>query len=381
MKWLFRPDEIEQEQIDLALLAQRKAAQAAQPDKFRIEFVPGVGFVGQQVGKVDYQKIRSAHDLCEIAAKYTQLKRLSIHEMDGPCPKCAQGPDNTKRFHVSRLWFFCRHCHPQRGDVVDFQQWIKNDSLQGALADLDETPAIETTVVKTPWANFEEWQDQTTSTVRIQHQRLLCSDEAETARQYLSGRQIMLTAWQTYQLGYDPAVALPGTKGKLRAPAISIPWYRLGKIVGLRYRFLEHQKYTDTKGDDRVEKQTAKWGSQFQNALFGTRGLTPRTDMIFITEGEINAMSIRIAGQGYANVVSIGSEGQKIAEEALSFIRSHAQIVAWTDKAYIAKAVAYQIAPGRAFAIASPAGKDANDFLRSGELTSLIIKFKEMQPV
>ncbi len=61
-------------------------------------------------------------DLVSLAQEVTTLRRVSRRgEWEGPCPRCG----GSKRFHVhADGWFFCRHCHPRRGDAIDFVRWI-----------------------------------------------------------------------------------------------------------------------------------------------------------------------------------------------------------------------------------------------------------------
>jgi hypothetical protein len=69
-------------------------------------------------------------DIHELASRYTTLKRVTVIESAGPCPKCG-GRD---RFGVNRrkqLWN-CRGCD-QGGDVIAFVQHIEGLSFHAAV--------------------------------------------------------------------------------------------------------------------------------------------------------------------------------------------------------------------------------------------------------
>ncbi len=55
-------------------------------------------------------------------------------ERYGPCPKCS-GRD---RFHVcwyaGRERFFCRQCHPRRGDAIEYLHWAHGMTYREACA-------------------------------------------------------------------------------------------------------------------------------------------------------------------------------------------------------------------------------------------------------
>ncbi len=64
--------------------------------------------------------LKSRLDLRELAMRYTRLRRVSARELAGPCPRCG-GED---RFHVQAGWWFCRQCHPKRGDAIELVRFL-----------------------------------------------------------------------------------------------------------------------------------------------------------------------------------------------------------------------------------------------------------------
>ena len=74
----------------------------------------------------------TAVNLAEIALKDGVMLRGGAAKC-GACPKCG-GKD---RFHVrsfgGRNYFFCRQCHEQRGDAIEYMRWLHGMSFKQAL--------------------------------------------------------------------------------------------------------------------------------------------------------------------------------------------------------------------------------------------------------
>lgn len=318
-------------------------------------------------------------DVLGLAERFTELRKAAANEWSGPCPKCG-GRD---RFHCTADWFFCRQCHPKRGDSIEFVRWQSGadfrqavEQLTGAALPVATAPTVRRAPERkqAPAQTPEElaaWRKEARGLVGRAHVALFDSPGAEAGRAYLEGRGIDARAWLNYRLGYVPGAALPGTKGKERAPAIVIPWFEgnVSTVRAVRYRFLQSHTYTDADGKERTEKQTAEAGSRFADWLWGG----PRDDggesgrVILICEGELNAASIWLAAYNTGlDVYSLGSESAKIPAKVVEYAGSFKQAFVWADK----NAVAHQlqtVIPG-AYPIKSPGGKDANDLLQAGLL-------------
>jgi hypothetical protein len=194
--------------------------------------------------------------------------------------------------------------------------------------------------------------------------RLMYLPIAQPARDYLAGRGLTPATWQAMGMGFDSAVAIPGTQGKTKAPAIAIPWYSEGsKLVAIRYRFLTEQN---------GRKLTAMQGSTFVGNLFGAHLMYPsKLATLVICEGELNAASIaQVAGHTRCDVVSVGSEGGTIPDQMLERMTYYGAVIAWLDKPEHARRIAGKL-PG-ALARQSLDGKDANDRLREGTLGGMM---------
>src|SRR5688572_28475514 len=78
---------------------------------------------------IDTDTLKKSMDLRKLASQYTTCQgREGAKERFGPCPEC-KGQD---RFHVTREWFFCRKCHHERGDAIEFIQWVEGLDFHAA---------------------------------------------------------------------------------------------------------------------------------------------------------------------------------------------------------------------------------------------------------
>lgn len=331
-------------------------------------------------------------DLVSLAERYTELRKEAAREWAGPCPKCG----GTDRFHVTAEWFFCRHCHPKRGDAIEFMQWAGGaggfraavERLTGAALP-GGPPIVRRAPERKAPAPPPTWGAEARELVNNAHKLLAHSKHAQGGRDYLEGRGIDARAWFTFHLGYLPDAPLPGTKGKERAPAIVIPWVAQGDaqaVRAVRFRFLETHSYTDAEGKERTEKQTALANSQFAGLLWGGLGLPSYTWLpitnstgrcaenyrtLVLCEGEINALSIWLAcHETNVDVLSVGSESQNLTPAMMEYAARFATVLVWADRGKHAGRLAAQL-PG-AYAIKSPGGKDANDLLQAGLLGGFI---------
>jgi hypothetical protein len=324
------------------------------------------------LNRVDAKAINGAVDLFSLASNYTKLRRNAHHDWQGDCPKCG-----TDFFHVFQLkgeWSFrCYECHEKPTDAIGFAMWLNGVDFLGAVAILQGNSSTSSPAVKRqpqPQRNDlrEGLPTWAAKNLAAAQDRLLNLPAGQPGRDYLIGRGLMPATWQAMGMGFDSAVAIPGTEGKWadrpKAPAIAIPWYSEGsKLVGVRYRF-----FTEHNG----RKLTAMQGSKFTDNLFGAHAMYPSNLMtLVICEGEINAASIaQVAGNTRVDVLSIGSEGGSIPDRMIGQMALYGAVVAWLDKPEHASRIASKF-PG-ALARKSVGGKDANDCLQVGNLGGMI---------
>ncbi|HMN27943.1 MAG TPA: toprim domain-containing protein [Caldilineaceae bacterium] len=326
-----------------------------------------------------------AADLVSLAERHTELHKAAANEWAGPCPKCG----GSDRFHCTAEWFFCRQCHSKKGDSIEFMRWVYGHDFRQAVEALTGTQMPAPTARKAPErkappaAADPDWQAKAKASAERAHDALFDAPEAAPGRDYLEGRGLAPHTWSQYKLGYAPAVSLPGTEGKQRVPGIVIPWYVAGKVCAIRYRFLcedkhivtkangeqvtkKGHKYIDIDGNERVEKQSALFGSQFAGRLFGGQALMGCAEnhrWLLICEGEINAMSIwQVAGDTGLDVLSLGGQDSKLSPKAIEYAQQYKRVLVWADKGDIAQKLMAALLG--AYGMRSPGGKDANDLLK-----------------
>lgn len=341
----------------------------------------------QRVSEQQVQAAKSV-DLFALAEQHTQLRKCATNEYEGPCPKCG----GTDRFHVHARegWFFCRvgECHPKRGDAIEFLQWLKGLSFPEAVEQLtgatSAPPAAAGSAPRrpaphTPAAPAADFAAKTKGKLRAAAELLHLGAAGQPGRDYLLGRGLQPDTWQAFGLGYAPRVRVPGSDEE--APAIAIPWHDAGgDLVAVRYRFLQAHGTT---------KITSAKGSVTSARLFGWQafpegcteplpeGRTPieRKFTLLLVEGEVNAMSVWQAAQDTRlDVLSIGSESSNLADDTITYAGRYGAVLLWTDKAEIARMLADKLP--NVHAVSSPAGQDANDLLRCGQLGAFLTAWR-----
>lgn len=303
-------------------------------------------------------------DVADLVGRYVSLERVSSNEWQGPCPKC--GGDD--RLHCTAEWWFCRQCHPKRGDAIDFMRHATGCSFQEATERLTNQPWPE----RKPYRNqpkaqraddrADSWFEDAAKLLR-QHQIALPGSEGAA---YLRERGLTPETWAAFGLGYTNAA------NQTTLPAIAIPWYRGGKLTAIRYRYLRPPS---------KQKIISLSGSRYAGALFGGQALPDWVHMplpdgyrgaeqhctLVLCEGEINAMSIwQVAHQTNLHVMSLGSETSKLSPGTVTFAMRYGRVIIWMDKPELARQLMGQVP--NAHACYSPQGKDANDLLQAGEL-------------
>ena len=358
--------------------------------------------------RIPQQAIEAAKavSVLTLAERHSELRRESGREFAGACPKCG----GNDRFHVTEDWFFCRQCHSKRGDSIEFVRWLEPGlSFADAVARLagGQGSALPAAPVarrkperrRQPAQNEQQalavWLTKAERLV-AESQARLWRAEGEPGQAYLEGRALEPATWLAYGLGYQPDVALPGTHGKRREPAIVLPWYVGGKVVAVRYRFLKEHVYTDSEDKERKVKQTSLWRAYeghmpFAGRLFGGQVLprfapdaeqpTERLRALLLVEGEINGMSVWQCAGGpevdhdwRLDVLSLGSESAKLSPAAVQFAQRYGAIFAWADRAEVAQSLMAAL-PG-AHGIRSPGGQDANDLQRAGLLGGFLMTMR-----
>lgn len=339
-------------------------------------------------------------DLLALVGNSIELRRESSTEWSGPCPLCG----GTKRFHVkSNNSWFCRDCHPEFGDAIEYMRWLHSLNFVEAVQRLtgNVTMTTPTTKLKPAIKQPAHVAQPTDWTAKALPMVTAAQERIEQASAYLTSRCIALATAVFWGLGYRTDAPLPGTWHASERrhlvepqPAIVIPWYRAGKLCAVRYRFLQTHEYTDVDGQPRKAKLTSVPGSDFTGLLYGGHMLPAFCTMpanenghnaealrtLVIVEGELNAMSIwQIAEAWRWDVLSLGSESQKLPDGGRRLAERYDRTIVWMDKPEIAKSVMVQIAG--AVAVSSPIiedrAMDANDLLKMGELGNFLLDARQ----
>ena len=331
------------------------------------------------IATIDTEQLKRQTDLVALAGRYTTLRRESVTEHSGPCPKCG----GSKRFHVKADGFFCRDCRSLDqygwGDPIDFVQWIGAASgFRDACAMLSGGTLPEPATVGHRPAPARQKRQAPAGFDKARAARLVADAQdrlfeaaGEPGQQYLLRRGLEPLTWLTFGLGY---VASSPTAEK--APAIVLPWYQRGELVAVRFRFL------NPAGDTKIKSLK---GSAFAGRLFGGQALpqfvaqpvaeghrpAEALRTLVLCEGELNAVSVwQVAAESGVDVLSVGSESQHIPESMVAIAARYGQVICWFDRPEIARSAAKAL-PG-AHAVQSPAGKDANDLLQAGLLSKAL---------
>ncbi len=254
-----------------------------------------------------------------------------------------------------------------------------------------KTPVVPIAKAQKPMQHehYAGWLEKAEALVSDAHRELMEQVGFSEGGEYLIKRGIEPHAWAAYNLGYAPAVALPGTwDTKIRThtqpkqPAIVIPWYRGGKLTGVRFRFLQTHEYTDTDGKARKVKTTSLHDSDFTGVLYGGQALAGCAEelrTLVLCEGELNAISIwQMAEPWNWDVLSLGSESAKLTPAMIAYAEKFERVIVWMDRPELVKELMACI--GGARGVSSPMidgeKQDANRLLQSEQLGGLLVKVR-----
>lgn len=315
-----------------------------------------------------------ATDLVQLVGRYTELRRKATGEWAGPCPKCS----GTDRFVVDSSGWFCRTCKPYDEahgwyGAIDFIMWQHGLGFLEAVAFL--TGAQMTQAVQQRRAApaqpertepDEHWRADAERVVADAHYNLM-HYPGNFGATYLEGRGLEPQTWRAFGWGCQEH------NGN---PAIVMPWYRAGRIVAVRYRYV-----IPTETGQRL---VSRAGSKFGGVLYGGQALEPGAEnlrTLVLCEGEINAASIwQAAHDSRLDVLSLGSESATLTDAMIAHAEKYRHVIVWMDKRDVAAALREKL-PERTVAVSSPVradadGKerkwDANDMLRIGKLGAFL---------
>lgn len=266
---------------------------------------------------IDAAAIKTRVDLLALVGADVQLEKVATSEYAGPCPKCG-GRD---RLHVDPAagWYFCRQCHPKRGDVIEYLQWRDGLSFGDACAALAGDAIPTATRAAAPRAPRPErglrtatpqWQATAAALVTWAEAKLWADADALA---YLRGRGLTDDTIREARLGYinTPRDGDPAKWGlAVWIPAGHvIPCYASGVL-----------QYVKVRRKDGKPKYQAIGGGPTGGALYGLDLLPAAYADLVLCEGELNALILRQCLAPVCAVLSVGDAGNLPSGAALAAI-------------------------------------------------------------
>lgn len=323
-------------------------------------------------------------DLVQLIGRYSQLRRQGPHEWAGPCPACG-GED---RLRVTPTGWFCRQCKPYEENkgwygAIDWVMWrhgfdfkeavgfLTGVSVNNVIKDVQQRAPVAAQPERTE--PTDEWRAEAEGIVNAARVNLYNVNLG--GADYLDKRGLEPSTWQAFGWGWAEY------RGR---SAIVMPWYRGGRIMAIRYRYIEPAPDG--------QRLIAQPGSKFTGVLYGGQAMEPgaeQTRTLVLCEGEINAASIwQVAHETRLDVLSVGSESTRLTDPMLAHAAKYKSVIVWMDRREIADKMRQQL-PAGTVAVSSPLRKDdrgnvltgadgkpqkwdANDLLRIGKLGAFL---------
>lgn len=250
-----------------------------------------------------------------VTAYGVELKRHSTNQWVAPCPSCG-GNDRFVVNEQTNMWYCHRHenGHRSAGDTIEFVMLMEGCDFLAACSKLESGTIQASTLVKT----YTPARDQSAraSTFDTAYWQNMVDKNAHYMNsysaqgKYLLQRGISIATAKEFRLGGSYA------HGEL---AIAIPYYDFnGSLVGGKWRIINptENKYHVWKGSN------VRYG-------FGWHALKG-SDILFIVEGELNAVSIRESDPDI-DALSMGSECSFIPSEVAKRLNHYNNIILWAD--------------------------------------------------
>jgi hypothetical protein len=320
----------------------------------------------------DFQAIKAAVDILEIARQYVELRQRG-REWVGPCPICRAGDDRFWLNPQKQIWG-CRVCGTG-GDVINLVAKVENitngQAAQRIAGGSFSTPSETMTPVKAAriaanGPDYRHLQLWSVETVKAGI-RAMTGPNGEICRQYLDSRGISQETAKAFRLGFNPAKS--DATDHTKRPALVIPWIEGSTVTAIKYRFID-----DLAAQDKSRRFTQRIGSQA--VLFGCHLIQSqqnqslsRARALVAVEGEINAATIyQSTRRDSCDVVSVGPKRNQAALDALDQLitrQKYDLVVIWLDEFDDTVAAGERLRHHRPKLMKSPNGMDANDILRT----------------
>jgi DNA primase len=272
----------------------------------------------------DPATINANVNLLDLVGGDSTLCKVTAGEQAGPCPKCG-GKD---RLHVTATWWFCRQCHPKRGDAIEYVQWRDDvgfveacellggdkSALEGPrMAGTNETRP-KTPILRDSEAPGDKWQQSARAFVDMAAGILW---QTPAALAYLVGRGLSEATIKAAHLGYWPRTDYrPGERWGQDKDV----WLPRGWVIPCEYmgqlQYVKIRRPAEDTGPDGKNKYIAVKGSKKRGAVYNLADLAGKADGV-LTEGEINALILKQALGDACGVASVGDAGNMPGAQAL----------------------------------------------------------------
>lgn len=276
--------------------------------------------------------INNNYDLLTLAQGDTKLKHSGKFYI-GACPFCG-GRDRFNLKHTPEGWrWFCRKCgdgkyhgaidYIMRRDDLDFKQAL--ESLGG---DAIRPRAIVTPQLPTITLPDQSWQAANWEKVERASNELLESPHAQPGRDYLTNRRLDRATWLINLLGFEYV---------FNRPAILIPWWDVDTfdtITAIKYRFIDDLAQRDKNRRFMMAEGSIK-------ILFGLNAAAGQ-EVLILTEGEINAMSITQTSDYHGlkiDALSFGSQSGIRETDLQRVSQDYRRVIVWADDAEKSNAI------------------------------------------
>lgn len=284
------------------------------------------------------QEIKDRIDLVELVKQYLPLKSSGINHK-GRCPF---HKEKTPSFMVNaeRQIYKCFGCN-EAGDALSFIQKMEGLNFPEALQLLADRAGIKLKRQKSS-VQYQKEKDQKTILFRINaaaakffHYLLKNHPSAESARRYISERQINPGSIDEFQIGYAPAtpvlrnwlikqgvktndLKLVGQPDRFRNRIIFPLRDPLGNVVGFTGRVLPGDesgpKYFNTPETPIFKKSKVLYG------LYEGRQEIRRENLAVLVEGQLDVILSHQAGVK----VAVASSGTALTENHWQVLRRYA---------------------------------------------------------
>lgn len=322
----------------------------------------------------DLPTLLAAIDLAALAERDGVTLRGGA-ERSGACPRCGGRDRFHVKTHAGRGYFFCRKCHPDRGDAIEYMRWVHGMSTGDAIRALGgDTTAPLQSVRRAPIARqpdefppCERWQHRAQAFAEG-CAAYLWTPAGARALAYLRSRGLADDTIRRHLLGYNPKwrKAAGADWGLLdrdtvnAAAGITIPHQVAGQFWAVRVRRLN----ADGTAYAGPNKYVAVTGSR--PALFNADAIRA-TGRVVMFEGEFDAMLAQQHAPAAVACVTFGSESKAPSLRWCVALRGLPVVVAYdADEAGERGAARWLAALKGSTRARVPTGKDVTDLWRAG---------------